>query len=61
MGSFNEDLFKHSFDFLKDKQQREMKDLEKAMEKEKNPERLARLKLTHQRFVYPNHLSFPFY
>lgn len=51
MGSYNEDLFKKSFDFIKDIQVKERKSLEAAIDKEKNPYRKDSLKLMSQRLV----------
>lgn len=53
MGSYNEDLFKKSFDFIKGIQEKERKSLDTAIEKEKNPYRKDSLKLMQQRLVCP--------
>jgi len=52
MGSFNEDLFQKSFEFVKDIQKTETKNLEQAIQKEKDPYRKDLLQLTLQRIVY---------
>lgn len=52
MGSFNDDLFKKSFEFVQDLQQKERKELDKAVEKEKDPRRKASMQLMSQRLVF---------
>lgn len=61
MGSFNEDMFKNSFGFVKDLQQTERRDLERAVELEKNEYKKESLKLMLQRMVCLRHILFLVY
>lgn len=51
MGAYNEDLFKKSFEFIGELKQKERKQLETAVEKEKDPLRKDKLKMLLQRQV----------
>ena len=51
MGSFNEDLFQKSFEFVKDLQHKEIKELEIAVRNEKDFGRKESLQKTLQRIV----------
>lgn len=54
MGNFNEDMFKNSFGFVKELQHKERREIEKAVESEKNEYKKESLKQMLQRMVsYP--------
>lgn len=56
MGAYNEDLFKKSFEFIGELKQKERKQLETAVEKEKDPLRKDKLKMLLQRQVHPHRM-----
>lgn len=56
MGAYNEDLFKKSFEFIGELKQKERKQLETAVEKEKDPLRKDKLKMLLQRQVHPRRM-----
>lgn len=51
MGSFNEDMFKNSFGFVKELQHKERREIEKAVETETNEYKKESIKQMLQRMV----------